>query len=191
MKVSAIHRNARMAPQKIRLVGRLLVGSKSSQAEAVLINMPGKASAILLKVLHSAVANAVNNFNLEKDHLVVQSVYVNEGLRMKRIRPVSRGMSHPYVRRSSHVAIVIEGLGEAPRHKKKAEIKTVSLQEHVDSGRRGAHVSRKDNEKSMHAKRPQHQSAEKDEKTSTPGFQKTKMFQQGGNRKKTFRRKSV
>src|SRR5262249_42193721 len=61
----------------------------------------------LAKALKSAVANAMNNANLEATNLIVGSIMVNEGPAYKRFRPSTRGRIHPYKKRGSNITIVV------------------------------------------------------------------------------------
>ncbi len=69
----------------------------------------------VLKVLESAIANAENRFDdLDVDELMVTEAYVNEGPRMKRIRPAPMGRAYRYQRRMSHIVVGVgtPGAGE-------------------------------------------------------------------------------
>ena len=60
------------------------------------------------KVLDSAIANAKNRFeDVDVDRLVVSEAYVNEGPRMKRVRPAPMGRAYRYQRRLSHIVIKV------------------------------------------------------------------------------------
>jgi len=79
----------------------------------------------LLKTFKQATANAVNNRNLSKDLLTIQSIEVNEGPTYKRWRPVSRGRAHSIFKRTSHIKIVLEAKQpKSAKPKKKLDKKT-------------------------------------------------------------------
>jgi large subunit ribosomal protein L22 len=60
------------------------------------------------KVLRSAIANAQNrSTDVDVDKLVVREAYVNEGPRMKRIRPAPMGRAYRYQRRMAHIAVEV------------------------------------------------------------------------------------
>jgi large subunit ribosomal protein L22 len=60
------------------------------------------------KVLQSAIANAQNlNENVDVDQLFVSEAYVNEGPRMKRVRPAPMGRAYRYQRRSAHIVVKV------------------------------------------------------------------------------------
>lgn len=58
-------------------------------------------------MLNSAIANAENNFGLEKANLVVSEAYANEGPTMKRFRPRAKGSASPINKRTSHITVVV------------------------------------------------------------------------------------
>ena len=59
------------------------------------------------KVLKSAVANAENNFGLDREELFVKSSYANDAPRMKRFRPKAKGAAYPILKRLSHIGGVV------------------------------------------------------------------------------------
>ncbi|MCP6717165.1 50S ribosomal protein L22, partial [Klebsiella pneumoniae] len=59
------------------------------------------------KVLLSAVANAENNFDLDREDLVVSEAFVNEGPTLKRFRPRAKGSASPINKRTSHITITV------------------------------------------------------------------------------------
>ncbi|MDR0690720.1 MAG: 50S ribosomal protein L22 [Streptococcaceae bacterium] len=103
----ATARTVRISPRKTRLVIDLIRGKKIADALATLKFMPHKAAIIIEKVLNCAIANAENNFDLDKEDLYVSKAYVNEGPTMKRIRPRAKGSTSPINKRTSHITVVV------------------------------------------------------------------------------------
>ena len=62
----------------------------------------------LEKLLNSAVANAENNFNMDKNNLYVAECYVCPGPTLKRIRPRAQGRAFRVLKRTSHVTMVLK-----------------------------------------------------------------------------------
>ena len=58
-------------------------------------------------MLNSAVANAENNFGLEKANLVVSEAFANEGPTMKRFRPRAKGSASPINKRTAHITVAV------------------------------------------------------------------------------------
>ena len=74
METYSIHKGAQIAPLKARMTLDLIRGKNVTQAEAILLTTNTKASRLIIKVLNSAVANAVNNFGAKKEDLVIQEL---------------------------------------------------------------------------------------------------------------------
>ena len=107
MEAKATARTVRIAPRKARLVVDLIRGKNLSEAAAILRLTPKAASAVVEKVLKSAAANAVNNFNMDQENLFVKEAFVNEGPRLKRYRARARGRADMILKRTSHITIVL------------------------------------------------------------------------------------
>lgn len=69
---------------------------------------PKAASEVLIKLLESAAANAVNNNSLDRDKLYLHEAYANPGALMKRYQPRSRGSAFSIMKRSSHITVVLK-----------------------------------------------------------------------------------
>lgn len=107
MEGKAIAKGVRISPIKARLVIDLIRGKKANEAINILNNRDKKSSEIILKVLNSAVANAVNNFKLDQNKLVVSEARVDAGPVMKRHMFDSRSHIGHKDRRTSHIVIVV------------------------------------------------------------------------------------
>ncbi|CAM11916.1 50S ribosomal protein L22 [Candidatus Phytoplasma australiense] len=108
----AIVRKVPIAPRKVRLVIDLIRGKKIDQAQAILTFTPNASALIVLKLLNSAVANALNNLKLKREQLYVKEVFVNEGLRLKRMFPRAKGSGDMIKKRTSHITLVVQTLKE-------------------------------------------------------------------------------
>ena len=102
----------RVSPQKARLVLNLIRGRRVEEARNTLAFTKKRVAATVAKLLQSAIDNA-NFLSTEKgldvdvDNLYVKHVAANDGPRMKRIRPAPMGRAYRYVRRISHIEIVL------------------------------------------------------------------------------------
>ncbi len=103
----AKHRFARMSARKVRLVADMIRGLDVADAMNVLKFSPHRASGMIDKVLHSAVANA-DNAEANVESLYIQKALVDEGPTMKRFHPKDRGRAHPINKRTSHITVVVE-----------------------------------------------------------------------------------
>jgi large subunit ribosomal protein L22 len=107
--VKASLRELRMTPRKVSLVASLVRGRTVDDALVILQHTPKRAAKPLAKLIASAKANATNNHGLRADGLVIESLQVTAGPRLKRFRPVARGMAHPYQKRTSHIFVTVTG----------------------------------------------------------------------------------
>ena len=108
MEAKAIAKQERISPIKTRLVIDLVRGKNVEEARTILINYNNKASKLILKVLNSAVANAVNNNKMNEDKLYVSEARVDAGPVMKRIMFDSRGYIGRKDKRTSHIVISVK-----------------------------------------------------------------------------------
>ena len=112
MKVAARLKGARISAQKARLVADQVRGKPVEEALDLLEFSPKKAAHLVKKVLNSAIANAENNEGADVDELKVSSVYVDEGMTMKRLRPRAKGRADRILKRSCHITVkVADGEG--------------------------------------------------------------------------------
>lgn len=107
MEVKAHLNFLRISPRKVRLVSDLVKGKKVNDAESILRNVTKRSALPLQKLLKSAVTNAKQNFQIEKEKLFVKNVLVNKGPTMKRSLPRARGTATPINKRSSHITIIL------------------------------------------------------------------------------------
>ena len=107
MEAKATARTVLISPRKARLVGNLVRGKDVSDAMAILNNLNKKSARLTKKVLVSAVANAENNFKMDKNNLYVKEAYINDGPIMKRRRIGSRSHIDRHDKKTSHITIVV------------------------------------------------------------------------------------
>jgi large subunit ribosomal protein L22 len=106
MEARATAKYIRGSAQKIRLVVDLIRGKSVSDALTILRFTKKRCSKDVEKVLKSAVANAEQKpEGVDADGLFVSQAYVNEGARMKRVRPAPMGRAYRIQRRMSHISI--------------------------------------------------------------------------------------
>ncbi|WP_031542212.1 50S ribosomal protein L22 [Mesoplasma photuris] len=97
----------RISPRKARLVVDTIRNKPVAKAIAILLNQDKNASEPVMKLLNSAIANAVNNNGMDADKLYVKTVYVNEGPTLKRFRPRAHGRAYEILKRTSHITIIV------------------------------------------------------------------------------------
>ena len=112
MEFRAEARYMRVSPQKARLVLDLIKGMKVEDARNTLLFTKKRVAATVGKLLQSAIDNAnflstEKNLDVDLDQLYVKNAVAGDGPRMKRIRPAPMGRAFRYVRRISHLQIVL------------------------------------------------------------------------------------
>lgn len=110
MQVKAVAKTVRVPARKARLVLDEIRGLDVEHAAAILRYTPNSASEVIAKVLHSAVANATNNHQLDETKLFISACYADEGITMKRFRPRAKGSASPIMKRTSHITVVVSEL---------------------------------------------------------------------------------
>jgi large subunit ribosomal protein L22 len=113
MTVKAEARYVRVSPQKARLVIDLIRGENVHQALALLQAVNKRVAPAIEKLVRSAMANAGERWpDVDVDRLYVREAYVNEGPRLKRIRPAPMGRAYRYQRRTSHIVVKVAEEGK-------------------------------------------------------------------------------
>ena len=113
MEAYAMHKMAIVAPRKARMTLDLIRGKSVKDAKAILNNTNTKSSRLIVKVLNSATANAVNNLNLKEEDLFVSECFINPGPVLKRIKFGSRTKVDRRDKRTSHITIKVSDGKEA------------------------------------------------------------------------------
>jgi len=102
-----------VSPSKVRPVANLVRNKSYPQAVAILEAMPQKGSDLILKVMHSAAANATYaDKKLDEEQLVVSQLLVDEGPRLKRVWARSHGKRDILLKRMSHITVVLNVVAE-------------------------------------------------------------------------------
>ncbi|KFZ30272.1 50S ribosomal protein L22 [Pseudidiomarina salinarum] len=107
MEAIAIHKFARLSPQKGRLVADQIRGLPVAKALDILNYSPKDAAGLLKKVLESAIANAEHNEGADIDELKIAKIMIDEGPTMKRIKPRAKGRADRILKRTSHITVVV------------------------------------------------------------------------------------
>ena len=135
MEVKVVLRNLRTAPRKSREVIDLVRNKSVPQARALLEFAVKRSSEPVLKLLNSAVATAVHDFQMEESNLMIAQIMVDEGPKLKRSFPMSRGRAYPIMKRTSHITLILKEINPkiTPKTKTnsqeiKKETKTAKLE---------------------------------------------------------------
>lgn len=107
-QASATSKYLRISPTKINLILKKIRGKTYREALTILKFLPQKAGAIVWQTLYSAVSNATNNFDLQKDKLMIQEAYVNQGPILKRMRARAKGRGFKIQKKMAHLTIRVK-----------------------------------------------------------------------------------
>lgn len=108
MEAKAIHKFARIAPRKARLVADMIRGKDLDEALAILHFTPKAAARLIGDVVHSAMSNAENKGGIDVDSLYVKTVFVDEGPSMRRFMPRAMGRAYRIRKRTCHIHVILD-----------------------------------------------------------------------------------
>ena len=107
IETRAYLKGTRLSAQKAGLVADVVRGKSVNAAMEFLTFHKQKASAVIKKLLESAIANAENNNNSDIDRLSIKSVIVNQGMRLKRMKARARGRADRIIKPTCHIEIIL------------------------------------------------------------------------------------
>lgn len=170
-----------MAPRKTRLMATVIKGLSVNDAQAQLSINAKRASEPVLKLLQSAIANAVNNAKMDASKLFVKEIRVDGGPMLKRWLPRAQGRATPIQKKTSHITIVLE-----ESDKTKAPRFTM-----VKQSEKATKVKAEKVKKVAVKKAEKTEKVEEKPKTKTEKAEKTTKATQEGTKRKLFQRKSI
>ena len=98
----------RIAPRKVQIVLDLIRGKDAELAKGILKNTTKSAAEPILKILNEAIANAENNFQMDKEKLFVAECFATPGTTLKRIQPRAQGRAFRINKRTAHITLVLK-----------------------------------------------------------------------------------
>ena len=101
-------RHARISARKVKIVIDLIRGKKADEAIAILKYTNKAAAPMVEKLVKSAMANAVNNHNMDVNKLYVSECFATQGPTLKRVRPRAQGRAFRILKRTSHITLVVK-----------------------------------------------------------------------------------
>ena len=101
----------RISTRKVKIVLDLIRGKDAELARGILTHTTKSAAEPILKILNEAIANAENNFQMDKEKLFVAECYATPGTTLKRIMPRAQGRAFRILKRASHITVVLEEKG--------------------------------------------------------------------------------
>lgn len=107
MEAKALVTGVRVTPRKVRLVIDLVRGKDVKVALGILANVNKSATPIVVKLIRSAAANAINNNGADESKLYIKEIYANDGARLRRYIPRAKGSASDIVKRTSQITCVV------------------------------------------------------------------------------------
>ena len=107
MEVRAIAKDTGISPRKVRPLLNVIRGKKVDEALAVLQFMPSPTARVVAKIVKSAAANADNNYQMTPSDLKIVKIFADEAPTRKWRKFGARGRFKPWLRRSSHISVVL------------------------------------------------------------------------------------
>ncbi len=123
MEIKAKLSNLRTAPRKVRQVVDLVRGKRVPEAQSILLFTVNKSARNISKLLNSALASAKHNHQLNEENLFISKITVDEGPKLKRWHPMSRGRAYPIIKRTSHIALILSEINPTVKEVKEEKIK--------------------------------------------------------------------
>lgn len=106
MEIITTQKFIRTAPRKLRLVADMVRKMQPKAALTLLTFTSKYAARDIGKVIQTALGNAkIKGLNTE--NLLLKSIEVNEGPKLKRIKAGARGRANPFVKKMSHIKVIL------------------------------------------------------------------------------------
>ena len=113
--VRAYLKGVDQTPRKVSLVAALVRGRTVADALVILEHVPRRAATPVKKAIESAKANAMNNHGLDAKTLVISTLSVTTGTRLRRFKPASRGRALPFEKKTSNILVEVSGVEKAKK----------------------------------------------------------------------------
>lgn len=107
MEIISTQKFVRMSPKKLRVVASLIRKLSLKDILEILPHIEKRAKVPIEKVIKTALSNAKER-GISSDNLSIKEIQITDGPRLKRGRPVSRGMWHSLKKRMSHIRVVLQ-----------------------------------------------------------------------------------
>jgi large subunit ribosomal protein L22 len=109
LTIRAYAKGVDQTPRKVQLVASLVRRRTVADALVILSHTPKRAAMPVIKAIESAKANAVNTHGLDGKTLVITTLSVTAGVRLKRFKPASRGRALPFQKKSANILVEVTG----------------------------------------------------------------------------------
>lgn len=129
VKVRAYAKGIDLAPRKVSIVASLVRNRTVADALVILEHVPRRSALPIKKAIESAKANATNNHGLDGKTLVISTMSVTVGNRLKRFKPHMRGMALPFQKKTSNILVEVTGTEKPKKKPATAAAKTADKKE--------------------------------------------------------------
>jgi len=129
LTVRAYAKGVDQTPRKVALVASLVRRRSVADALVILSHTPKRAAQPVIKAIESAKANAVNTHGLDGKTLVISTLSVTAGVRLKRFKPASRGRALPFQKKSANILVEVTGDVKAKKKPVAAKAETTAVKE--------------------------------------------------------------
>lgn len=129
LTVRAYAKGVDQAPRKVSLVAALVRNRTVADALVILAHVPKRASLPVIKAIESAKANATNTHGLDGKTLVISTISVTVGTRLKRFKPASRGRALPFQKKTSNILIEVTGDAKPQKSAAKPAVDTATKED--------------------------------------------------------------
>lgn len=107
MEIKVKNLYVRISPRKVRPVIATLRGKNAEEVRNSLAFLNKKAARYAFDLVKAGIAAAKENY-IDADKILIKHFYCNEGPRLKRMIPWSKGQSRRITKRMSHLTLVLE-----------------------------------------------------------------------------------
>lgn len=106
-EASAKSKYVRLSTNKVRRILTQIRGKKYKDALMILEFMPYRPCKIIKKILISAATNAMNNYNYNKEELIIKQAFADSGPKLKRFQPRAQGRAFKIHKPTCHITLKI------------------------------------------------------------------------------------
>lgn len=136
IQVKAQLNNLRIAPRKVRAVVGLIRRKNAVKAINQLEVLSRRPADMIIKLINSAIANAKNRYDVAVEDLFIDSVTVDEGMKLRRYKPKGFGRVSPLEKKTSRITLTLRASKAAlktEKDQKKEKEVVVSEEKEVKS----------------------------------------------------------
>ena len=109
MEALAKSRHIRQSVKKTRFIIELIKDLSAEKAIKKLEFTNKKSAKHINKTIKAAVSNLLQkDGQINRDNILIKSIYADEGPTMKRFRPAAMGRAVPILKRTSHLTVIVE-----------------------------------------------------------------------------------